>query len=80
MKIQTNSHTSQVGKVFLTQTFSNRKIWSARLVFNQIHNKFHFQKVYSQNSLKTFIQKIKILKCKLRKCKKYSGMYNQHVS
>ena len=80
MKIQTNSHTSQVGTVVFRQKFSKRKMGSARLVFNQIHHNFYFHKVYSQNSLKNFIQKIKGLKYRLRKCKKYSGMCNQHVS
>ena len=80
MKIQTNSHRSHVGTVFFTQNFSNRKVCLARLVFNQIHNNFYFHKVYSQKSLKTLIKKIKRLKCRLRKCKKYSVMCNQNFS
>ena len=80
MKIQTNSHTSEVGTASFTQKFINRKICSARLVFSHIHNKFHFHKVSSQNSLETFIQKIKRLKGRLPKCKKYSAICNQYVS
>ena len=34
----TNSHISQVGKLFLTQKFSNRTIRFAVLVFTQIRN------------------------------------------
>ena len=80
MKIQTNSHTSQVGTVVFRQKFSKRKMGSARLVFNQIPHNFYFHKVYSQNSLKTFTQKIKRLKYRLRKCKKHSVMCNQNFS
>ena len=80
MKIETNSHVSQVGTVFFTQNFSNRTICFIILVFNKIHNKFHFRKVFSQNSLKSFLKKIKRLKGRLPKCKKYSGICNQHVS
>ena len=79
MKIETNSDVNEVEEVFFTQDFSNKKICFASLIFNQIHNKFHFHKVFSQNSLKTFIEKINRLKGRLGKCKKYSGVCNQHV-
>ena len=60
MKIETNSHASQGDRAYLTESFSNRKICSPSLVSNQIHNNFHFQEVYSQNSLKAFFRKNKI--------------------
>ena len=80
MKIQTNCCVSQVGIAFFTQNFSNRRTGFASLVFNQIHNNFHFYEVFSQNSFKTFIEKIKRLKSQLPKCKKYSSMCNQRFS
>ena len=80
MKIETNSHVSQIGTVFFTQNLNNRTICFVILVFNKIHNKFQFLEVFSQKSFKTFIKKIKRLKCRLPNCKKYSGMCNQHVS
>ena len=80
MKIQTNCRVSQVDRAFFTQSFRNRRTGFASLVFSQIHNNFHFHEVFSQNSFKTFIEKIKRLKGQLPKCKKYSGMCNQHVS
>ena len=72
MKIQTNSLLSQVGKLFLTQKFSNRTISFAAFIFNQVGNDFHFQAGFSQISLKTFIKKIKRLNGRLLKCKKAS--------
>ena len=78
MKIQTNCRVSQVGKAFFMETFSNRRTGFASLVF--IFNNFHLNGVFSQNSLKTFIESIKRLKGQLPKCKKYSSMCNQHVS
>ena len=72
MEIETNNHVIQVGTVFFTQNFSNRTICFAILVFNQIHNKFHFRKVFFQSSLNTFLKKIKRLKGQLPKCKKSS--------
>ena len=80
MKIQTKCRVSQVGRAFSTQNISKRRTGFASLLFNQIHNNFHFHEVFSQNSFKTFIEKIKRLKGQLPKCKKYSGMCNQHVS
>ena len=80
MKIETNSHVSQIGTVFFTQNLNNRTICFVVLVFNKIHNKFQFLEVFSQKSFKTFIKKIKILKRRFPKCKKYSVMCNQHVS
>ena len=80
MKTQINSHLSQVGRAFFTQNFRNRRTPLASVVFNQMHNNFHFHEVFSQNSFKTFIEKIKRLKGQLPKSKKYSGMCNQHVS
>ena len=79
MKIETNSDVNEVAEVFFTQDFSNKKICFASLIFNQIHNKFHFHEVFSQNSLKTFIEKFNRLKGRLGKFKKYSGVCNQHV-
>ena len=61
MKVQTNIHVSQVRKLFLTRKFSNRTIFLAVLVFNQIHNKFRFHEAFYQNSFKILIEKIKIL-------------------
>ena len=51
MKLQTNSHVSIVSLLFLTQEFSNTTIRLAVLVFNQIHNNFHFHEVFSQKNL-----------------------------
>ena len=79
MKIQTNCRVSQVGRAFFTQNFSHRRTGFASLVFSQIHNNFHFLKVFSQNSFKNFIEKIKRLKVQLPKCEKYSDMCNKHV-
>ena len=59
MKIETNSHISQVGTVVFIQNFSNRKICFASLVVNQTHTSFHFHEVFWQNSLKAFIKKLK---------------------
>ena len=70
MKVQTNIHVSQVHKLFLTRKFSNRTIYFAVLVFTQIRDNFHFHEVFSQNSLKTFIEKIKRLNDRLLKCKR----------
>ena len=67
MKIETNSHVNQVGTVFFIQNFSKRKIEFPSLVFNQIHNNFHFHEVFYQKSLKTFIKKTKSLKGRLGK-------------
>lgn len=47
IKIQTNSHASQVGRLFFTQKFSNRKIFFAAFVFNQIRNNFYFEELSS---------------------------------
>ena len=80
MKIQTNCRVNQVGWAFFTQHFRNRRTGLGSMVFNQMHNNFHFHEVFSQNSFKIFIEKIKRLKCKLPKCKKFSGMCYQHVS
>ena len=55
MKVQTNIHVSQVRKLFLTRKFSNRTIFLAVLVFNQIHNKFRFHEAFYQNIFKIFI-------------------------
>ena len=62
IKIQTKSHLSQGGKLFFTQKVNNSKICFVIFVFNQIHNNFNFEELSSQKSLKTFIEKIKILK------------------
>ena len=70
MKVQTNIHVSQVRKLLLTQKFSNRTIYFAVSVFTQIRNNFHFHKVFSQNSLKNFIKKIKSLNGRLLKYKR----------
>ena len=70
MKVQTNIHVSQVRKLFLTRKFSNRTIYFAVLVFTQIRNNFHFQEVFSQNSLKTFFEKFKRLNGRLLKYKR----------
>ena len=78
-EIEKNSHVNEVGVVFFTEDFSNKKICFASLIFNQIHNTFHFHEVFSQNSFKTFMEKINKLKGWLGKCKKYSGMCTQHV-
>ena len=59
MKIQTNCRVSQVDRAFFTQNFRNRRTGLVSLVFNQIHNNFHFHAVFSQNSFKTFNEKIK---------------------
>ena len=80
MKIQTNGRVSQIGKAFFKQNFRNRRTGFANLVFNEIHNNFHFHEVFSQNSLRSFNEKVKTLKVQLAKCKKYSGMCNRHVS
>ena len=79
MKIETNNHVNEVGVVFFTQDFSNRKIYFVSLIFNQIQNNFHFQEVFSQNSFKTFIEKINRLKGQLGKCKNYGGACSQQV-
>ena len=79
-KIERKSNVSQEGKVLFTQNFSNREICFANLVFNQIDNNFHLHKVFCQKSFKTFIKKIKRLKGRLGKCKKYGGIYNRNVS
>ena len=52
MKIQRNCRVSQVDRAFSTQNFCKRRTGFASLVFNQIHNNFHFHEVFSQNSLK----------------------------
>ena len=70
MKVQTNIHVSEVRKLFLTQKFSNRTIYFAVSVFTQIRINFHFHKVFSQNSLKNLIEKIKSLNCRLLKYKR----------
>ena len=62
-----NSRTSQVGKLFLTQKLSNTTICFAVLVFTQICNNFDFHELFSQNSLNTFIKKIKRLNGQLLK-------------
>ena len=80
MKIETNSHVNQGDTVYFTQSFSNRKICCPSLVSNQIHNNFYFHEVSLQNDFKICIWKNKRLKGRLPKCKKYSGMCNQHVS
>ena len=80
MKIETNSHVNQGDTVYFTQSFSNRKICCPSLVSNQIHNNFYFHEVSLQNDFKICIWKNKRLKGRLPKCKKYSGMFNQHVS
>ena len=59
MKIQTNCRVSQVDRAFFTQNFRNRRTGFVSLVFNQIHNNFYFHAVFSQNSFKTFNEKIK---------------------
>ena len=59
MKIQTKCRVSQVDRAFFTQSFRNRRTGFASLVFSQIHNNFHFHEVFSQNSFKTFNEKIK---------------------
>ena len=51
----------------------NKKICFTSLIFNQIHNKFHFREVFSQNRFQTFIEKFNRLKGRLRKCKKCMG-------
>ena len=79
MKLETDSHVNQVGKLFFTQKFRKRTFYFAVLVLNQIHNNFHFHEAFSQNSFKTFIEKIKRLKGWLLKWKKYSVTCNQHV-
>ena len=76
MKIGRNSDVNEVGEVFFTHDFSNKKISLASLIFNQILNKFHFHEVFSQNSLKIFIEKFNRLKGRLGKCKKYGGVCN----
>ena len=79
MKVQTNIHVSQVRKLFLTRKFSNRTIFLAVLVFNQIHNKFRFHEAFYQNSFKIFIEKIKILTVRIPKYKTYSAISNQYI-
>ena len=79
MKVQTNIHVSQVRKLFLTRKFSNRTIFLAVLVFNQIRNKFRFREAFSQNSFKIFIDKIKTLTDRIAKFKTYSATSNQYV-
>ena len=71
IKTWTNSHVSQVGKILLTKTFSNRTDFVTGLVFNQINKNFHFRETFSQSSFTIFIEKFKILKVQLIKCKTY---------
>ena len=78
-KLEKKSHVSQGDRGYFTKSFSNRKICSPSLISDEIHNNFHFDEVSSQNNLQTFIGKIKKLKGRLPKCKKYSGRCNQHV-
>ena len=62
IKIQTNSHVSQAGKLFCTQKFTNRNICFAVFDFSQIRINLNFEELCSQNSFKNFIGKIKVLK------------------
>ena len=62
IKIQTNSHVSQAGKLFCTQKFTNRNTCFAVFDFSQIRINLNFEELCSQNSFKNFIGKIKVLK------------------
>ena len=59
IKIQTNSHVSQAGKLFCTQKLTNRKTCFAVFDFSQIRHNLNFEALSSQNSFKNFIEKLK---------------------
>ena len=79
IKFRINRHVRQVNKLLFTHKFSNRTICFTVLFSNQMHNKFHFHEVFSQNLFQTFIKKIKILKVRLLKCSAYNVTSNQHI-